>query len=86
MKHSGYFEGILQLRNTGKEVDDFILNLVNKTNEIIISKGVKVRNGIDLYFTSQKFLQVVGKKLKKSRWVMLLCLEVRGLIRSYIGL
>jgi|TARA_B100001971_G_C18164519_1_gene523380 NMD protein affecting ribosome stability and mRNA decay len=65
MKHSGYFEGILQLRNTGQEVEEFIMNLDEKSKEPLISKRVKVRNGVDLYFISQKSLQSVGKKLKK---------------------
>ena len=63
-KHSQYFEGILQLRNTDKDVLDFVLNLVEKRDGVSVSKIEKVANGLDLYFTSQKFLQQVGKKLK----------------------
>ena len=65
MKHKGYFEGILQLRNTSEEIMNFVMNLVNKRDEALISKKEKVTNGFDLYLTSQKFLQHVGKKLKK---------------------
>lgn len=63
-KHSQYFEGILQLRNTDKDVLDFVLNLVEKRDGISISKTERVVNGFDLYFISQKFLQQIGKKLK----------------------
>lgn len=63
-KHSQYFEGILQLRNTDKDVLDFVLNLVEKRDGVSVSKTERVVNGFDLYFTSQKFLQQIGKKLK----------------------
>lgn len=63
-KHSQYFEGILQLRNTDKEVLYFVLNIVEKRDGVSVSKTERVVNGFDLYFTSQKFLQQIGKKLK----------------------
>ena len=64
-KHNQYFEGVLQLRNTNKEVLDFVLNLIDKKDSALISKKEKVTNGFDLYLTSQKFLQYLGKQLKK---------------------
>lgn len=64
-KHKDYFEGILQLRNTNEEVLDFVLKTVKNRDISLISKSVKVKNGIDLYLTSQKYLQTLGKKLKK---------------------
>ena len=60
-----YYEGILQLRNPNEEVLDFVLKLVKKRDIALISKKEKVRNGFDFYLTSQKFLQHIGKKLKR---------------------
>lgn len=57
--HSNYFQGILQLRNPNKEVTNFIAKQDN------IMKQVKVRNGIDFYFTSNKILKSLGYKLQK---------------------
>lgn len=60
-----YFEGILQLRNPNGLVIDFVNNQVENKEGVFISKRVKVINGIDLYFSSQKFLQNLGRKLQK---------------------
>ena len=60
-----YYEGILQLRNPNEEVLDFVLKLVKKRDIALISKKEKVRNGFDFCLTSQKFLQHIGKKLKR---------------------
>ncbi len=63
--HSEYFEGILQLRAPNKEILDFVLDSAEDQKQIMITKQKKVKNGIDLYFTSNKFLQSIGKRLKK---------------------
>ncbi|MBW2981116.1 hypothetical protein KY360_06900 [Candidatus Woesearchaeota archaeon] len=60
-----YFEGILQLRNPNGIVIDFINKQVANKGGVFISKRVKVINGLDLYFSSQKFLQNLGRKLQK---------------------
>ena len=59
-----YFEGILQLRDIDEEVVDFVKRQTAKRNDVHISKIAKVRNGIDIYFTSQKYLRALGKKLQ----------------------
>ncbi|MBL7054224.1 hypothetical protein ISS05_00535 [Candidatus Woesearchaeota archaeon] len=63
--HKDYFEGILQLRDPNEEVFEFIQNQIEKRSDVFITKALKVNNGIDLYITSQKYLQALGKKLKK---------------------
>ena len=63
--HKDYYEGILQLRNPNEEVIKFIKNQIKKRTNVLITKEEKVNNGIDFYITSQKYLQVIGKKLKK---------------------
>lgn len=63
--HKDYYEGILQLRNLNKEVVEFIKNQIKKRADVFITKEKKVNNGIDFYITSQRYLQTLGKKLKK---------------------
>lgn len=60
-----YFEGILQLRDVNGEVIDFVKRQTAKRNDVRISKIAKVRNGLDMYFTSQKYLRALGKKLQE---------------------
>jgi len=59
-----YFEGILQLRNPNKEVISFIANQMKKKDDVFIAKQVKTKNGVDLYFSSNKFLKSLGRKLQ----------------------
>ena len=67
MFHDKYFQGILQLRDCNKEIVKFVEELVEKEDrrDIYISRKVKVRTGVDLYFTSNKFLRKTGKVLKE---------------------
>jgi len=63
-----YFEGVLQLREVNKEVIDFCLDDIKRLSHkggIFFSKIEEVRNGLDLYCSSNKYLQHIGKTLKK---------------------
>lgn len=63
-----YFEGILQLRDIKQEVTDFCLEDIEKHSEkggIFFSKTEEVKNGVDFYCSSNKYLMHLGKKLKK---------------------
>lgn len=64
-KHSKYFEGILQLRNPSQELIRYVYKTIDKDNQAWISQAKKVRGGIDLYLSSQKYLRTLGKKLKE---------------------
>jgi NMD protein affecting ribosome stability and mRNA decay len=63
-----YFQGILQLRNCKEEVIDFVENQIKKAGreDVYVSKKLNVVGGVDIYLTSNKFLRLLGKKLKKS--------------------
>ena len=61
-----YFEGVLQLRPFDEEVMRFINNQLKRDKKAFISKIVEVRGGVDIYFSSQKFVRVLGKKMNKS--------------------
>lgn len=60
-----YYEGILQLREIDESVADFVVNDIEKYGDecIKITKAVKLKNGLDLYITSKKYLQKIARKL-----------------------
>lgn len=61
-----YYQGILQLRDINDEILSFVKNQIKKESDVAITKTIKFPNGIDLYITSQKFIRILGKKLKDS--------------------
>jgi len=65
LPHVKYFEGTLQLRNHDDELLNYVRNKVRKDHKAIITKEKKVRGGIDLYFSSQRYLRSLGKHLKE---------------------
>lgn len=64
IKHAQYFEGILQLRNPSNEVLDFVNSQIQKRSDVFISKSERLKNGIDLYLSSKKYILQIGKKLR----------------------
>ena len=64
-KHSKYYEGILQLRNPNKEILDFFQGLMNKRQDVFISKVEELKNGMDIYLSSKKYLRQIGKNLQQ---------------------
>jgi NMD protein affecting ribosome stability and mRNA decay len=61
-----YYEGILQLRNPNKEVINFVRNQFRGNSKVWVAKQERLKTGIDLYISSNKFLLSLGKRLKKS--------------------
>lgn len=61
-----YYQGILQLRNVNDEVIAFIRNQIKKRGDVAVTKAARLPKGVDLYITSQKFIRILGKKLKES--------------------
>ena len=66
LPRSNYFQGILQLRDVNDEILSFVHNQLKKRSDVAVTRTVKFSNGIDLYITSQKFIRILGKKLKES--------------------
>ncbi|MBS3110258.1 hypothetical protein J4227_07050 [Candidatus Woesearchaeota archaeon] len=64
-RSSQYYEGILQLRNPNDEIIGFILQEMEAKGDVYITKKIRAKNGIDVYVSSQHFLQNLGKKLKQ---------------------
>ena len=65
-RHSNYYEAKIQLRPLKQNILDFIITHVKSRNDVSIAKIEKIKTGIDIYLTSQKFARALGKKLKKS--------------------
>ncbi|MBD3318812.1 hypothetical protein GF342_02795 [Candidatus Woesearchaeota archaeon] len=66
--HANYYEGILQLRNPSEELVEFVLTTVQDDERAVITKIKEVKGGLDYYISSQKYLQILGKKIKKKFW------------------
>ena len=61
-----YYQGILQLRDVSDEVMDFVYSQIQKRPDVAVTRTAKLDNGKDLYMTSQKFIRILGKKLRES--------------------
>ena len=59
-----YYEAILQLRPFDKELIDFALQQIEKSDCEIV-KQEKLKTGINLYLSSRKFAIMLTKRLKK---------------------
>ncbi len=66
MENHQYFEGILQLRNPNEELIGFIKNQFENNAHVWIAKEERLKNGVDIYVSSNRFLLALGKKLKKA--------------------
>ncbi|MEK6948698.1 MAG: NMD3-related protein, partial [Nanoarchaeota archaeon] len=66
LPRSNYYQGILQLRDVNEQILNFVLAQIKNRADVAITRTVRFSNGIDLYITSQKFIRILGKKLKDS--------------------
>jgi NMD protein affecting ribosome stability and mRNA decay len=63
--HPEYYEGVLQLRDAGEDVIEFVRFLFSQREDAVISKEIYLSNGgIDFYVTSQKYLRSISSKLQ----------------------
>ena len=62
--HPDYFEGTLQLRNDNQELIDAVVKQFEKKGNVQIAKIKKLKTGIDVYVSSQRFLRTLGNKLQ----------------------
>jgi nonsense-mediated mRNA decay protein 3 len=63
--HNQYYEAILQLRSPTKKTLDFIDSKLLKNTRVTVAKIEKVRSGLDIYLSSQKFARNFGNELLK---------------------
>lgn len=66
-KKTGYYEGILQLRNLQEAVFDFIDKELERVKRrgVFITKTVQTKRGVDLYFTEKSQMHLIAQKLHR---------------------
>ncbi|MBT7903242.1 hypothetical protein HN587_05245 [Candidatus Woesearchaeota archaeon] len=66
-KGTQYFEGVLQLREVTDEIVNFVKEDVasSEYKGAFANKESLVKNGVDFYLTSNKYLREIGEKLKR---------------------
>lgn len=62
---SGYFEGILQIRNPREQVVKYIEKVIAKNESVRITQSREVKGGFDFELTNQQFLVSFVHELKK---------------------
>ena len=65
MHNPSYYEAILQLRPSEKEIVNFVKKRIKERKNVFISKEVKLKTGLDLYLSSWRFAAALARKLKK---------------------
>ena len=68
VQKSGYFQGVLQLRNPTEELVRFVREDVSKQpkgRQVYIGREVRLENGYDFYLTSNRYMRTLGRKLQK---------------------
>ena len=68
LKISGYYEGIIQLRNLPENKIQEIINLIKKIEKknrmAFISKEERLKNGLNLYVGSKNVINILKKKFE----------------------
>ena len=64
-KHVLYFEGVLQLRGCTDEVLDWAHDEIIRAGRAKIAKAKEVPGGVDIYLSSQHYMQSLGRKLQQ---------------------
>jgi NMD protein affecting ribosome stability and mRNA decay len=65
-KPDQYYEAVIQLRNPSEEAINCVINAVDKRKGVFIAKIVKLKTGVDIYLSCQRYARTIGKLLKKS--------------------
>lgn len=63
--HVDYFEGVLQLRGINDEIISWVFRTTKKDRKGEITKMAEYKHGVDLYFSDQRYLRALGKKLRE---------------------
>jgi len=65
-RKDNYYEAKIQLRPFDEEVLKYIEKQIDKTEgKVELTRIVELKEGLDIYITSQKFARSLGPKLKK---------------------
>lgn len=65
-KHEKYYEAIIQLRNPSPELINLINNQLRKNPDAFISIILPLKDGFDIYISSQRFARNLGNKMKRA--------------------
>lgn len=65
-KHEKYYEAVIQLRNPCPELINLINNQLKKNPDAFISTIIPLKDGFDIYISSQRFARNLGNKMKKA--------------------
>ena len=65
-KHEKYYEAIIQLRNPSPELINLINNQLRKNPDAFISTIIPLKDGFDIYISSQRFARNLGNKMKRA--------------------
>ena len=65
-KHEKYYEAVIQLRNPSPELINLINNQLRKSPDAFISTIIPLKDGFDIYISSQRFARNLGNKMKKA--------------------
>ncbi len=61
----GYYEGVLQVRDAGRETMDAVMAMV-EAKEARIAKIINIKGGCDIYFEDRRALLSIGEALRKT--------------------
>jgi len=64
-RNAGRFQGVMQLRNPTKELVEWVFKTTDKEGKAEITYERPVSGGVDLYFSSQKYMRSLGKRIAK---------------------
>ena len=65
-KHEKYYEAVIQLRNPSPELINLINNQLRKSPDAFISTIIPLKDGFDIYISSQRFARNLGNKMKRA--------------------
>lgn len=60
-----YFEGTLQLRDVTEEVYQWVYDTIEREGKCHVAKEDTLKNGYDIYLSSNHYMQALGKRLKR---------------------
>ncbi|MBT3866045.1 hypothetical protein HOF78_03015 [Candidatus Woesearchaeota archaeon] len=63
-KHEQYYEAKIQLRPFDESLIRFVIDQIDNSGRVRISKTAQIKTGVDIYVSSRRFATSLGKKLK----------------------
>ncbi len=66
LSNPDYYEAIIQIRPSNKNLLDYIENQVKKKGDVFISKRIVKDYGTDLYLTCRRFALVLARRVKRN--------------------